>query len=65
LANPVTAHKVPRWTAFLGIALFGLALLWLHHLLGQYRWQDVLERVHAIPPAKVLRAALFWPVTAA
>ena len=59
MANPVTAHKVPRWTAFLGIALFGLALLWLHHLLGQYRWQDVLERVHAIPPAKVLRAALF------
>jgi phosphatidylglycerol lysyltransferase len=33
--------------------------LWLHHLLGQYRWQDVLERVHAIPPTKVLRAALF------
>src|ERR1700677_2607707 len=59
LAHPVTAHKVPTWTAFLGIALFGLALLWLHHLLGQYRWQDVLERVHAIPPVKVLRAALF------
>src|SRR6202046_5374662 len=59
LAHPVTTHKVPAWTTFLGLALFGLALFWLHHLLGQYRWQDVLERVHAIPPAKVLRAALF------
>ncbi len=43
----------------MGIALFGLALYWLHHLLGQYRWQDILGHVHAIPPAKVLRAGLF------
>jgi phosphatidylglycerol lysyltransferase len=43
----------------LGLALFGLALFWLHHLLGQYRWSDVLAHVHAIPTAKVLRAALF------
>ncbi len=59
MAHTVTAPKVPKWTALLGLALFGLALFWLHHLLGQYRWSDVLAHVHAIPTAKVLRAALF------
>ncbi|MEP6548324.1 MAG: bifunctional lysylphosphatidylglycerol flippase/synthetase MprF [Gammaproteobacteria bacterium] len=59
MAHTVTAPKVPKWTALLGLALFGLALFWLHHLLGQYRWADVLAHVHAIPTAKVLRAALF------
>src|ERR1700691_4146923 len=59
LAHPVTAHKVPAWTTFLGLALFGLALFWLHHLLGQYRWQDILVRVQALSPTKILRAALF------
>jgi phosphatidylglycerol lysyltransferase len=51
-------RKVP-WTAFLGLALFGLALFWLHHLLGQYRWRDILEHVGAISTDRVLRAALF------
>jgi phosphatidylglycerol lysyltransferase len=59
LAHPVTTHKVPAWTTFLGLALFGLALFWLHHLLGQYRWQDILARVQALSPVKILRAALF------
>jgi phosphatidylglycerol lysyltransferase len=59
LAHTVTARKVPAWTTLLGIALFGLALFWLHHLLGQYRWQDVLGYVHAISTMKLLRAALF------
>jgi phosphatidylglycerol lysyltransferase len=59
LAHSATAHKVPAWTTLLGIALFGLALFWLHHLLGQYRWQDILAHVHAISTAKLLRAALF------
>src|ERR1700733_12065922 len=59
LAHPVTTHKVPAWTTLLGIALFGLALFWLHHLLGQYRWRDILAHVHAISNVKVLRAALF------
>src|ERR1700679_2961742 len=58
LAHPVTTHKVPAWTTLLGIALFGLALFWLHHLLGQYRWRDILAQVHAIPASKVLRAVL-------
>ncbi|MEP6885372.1 MAG: bifunctional lysylphosphatidylglycerol flippase/synthetase MprF [Gammaproteobacteria bacterium] len=59
MAHTVIASKVPKWTALLGLALFGLALFWLHHLLGQYRWADVLAHVRAIPTAKVLRAALF------
>jgi phosphatidylglycerol lysyltransferase len=59
LAHTVTVPKVPAWTTILGIALFGLALFWLHHLIGQYHWRDILAHVHAIPPAKVLRAGLF------
>jgi len=57
--HTVTARRVPAWTTLLGIALFGLALFWLHHLLGQYRWRDVLAHVHAIPSEKLLRAAFF------
>ena len=59
MAHPVTTHKVPAWTTFLGLALFGLALFWLHHLLGQYRWQDVFARVQALSGVKILRASLF------
>src|SRR5260370_13801321 len=59
LAHPSTTHKVPAWTTLLGIALFGLALFWLHHLLGQYRWRDILAHVHAISSVKLLRAGLF------
>ena len=59
MAHPVTARKVPAWTTLLGIVLFGVALFWLHHLLGQYRWRDILGHVHAISAAKLLRAALF------
>jgi phosphatidylglycerol lysyltransferase len=59
LAHPVTTPKVPAWTAFLGIALFGLALFWLHHLLGQYRWRDILSHVHAISTMNLLKAGLF------
>jgi phosphatidylglycerol lysyltransferase len=57
LANPVTAHKVPVWTTLLGVALLGLAVFWLHHLLGQYRWHDVVAHVRAIPTYKITRAA--------
>jgi phosphatidylglycerol lysyltransferase len=59
LAHPVTTHKVPAWTTFLGLALFGLALFWLHHLLGQYRWRDILGHVHAISTVNLWRAGLF------
>jgi phosphatidylglycerol lysyltransferase len=40
----------------LGIALFALALFWLHHVLAQYRWQDILAHVHAIPTSRLLAA---------
>ncbi len=53
---PHTSHRVPPWTTLLGIALFGLALFWLHHVLAQYRWQDILARVHAIPTSRLLAA---------
>jgi len=59
LAHPSTTHKVPAWTTLLGIAFFGLALFWLHHLLGQYRWRDILGHVHAISTVKLWRAGLF------
>jgi phosphatidylglycerol lysyltransferase len=47
------------WTTLLGLALFGLALFTLHHLLGQYHWRDILDRVHAIADVKLLRAGVF------
>jgi phosphatidylglycerol lysyltransferase len=37
----------------LGIGLFGLALAWLHHVLGEYRWQDILAQVHAIRSSRL------------
>jgi phosphatidylglycerol lysyltransferase len=47
------------WTAFLGLALFGAALFWLHHLLGQYHWHDIVRDVNAISAHKLVRAAFF------
>src|SRR5271170_3167141 len=58
LEPTATARRVPAWTTLLGIALFGLAIFWLDHLLGQYRWRDILAQVHAIPSSRVLRAVL-------
>jgi phosphatidylglycerol lysyltransferase len=58
LAHSVSARRVPAWTTLLGIALFGLAVYWLHHLLGQYHLRDILERVEAISGGKVWRAAI-------
>lgn len=59
MAHPVTAPKVPAWTTLLGVALFGLALFWLHHLLSQYRWRDILAHVEAISTGKLVKAGLF------
>ncbi len=53
---PHTTHKVPAWTTLLGVALFGLALFWLHHVIGQYHWRDILAHVRAIPPSRLLAA---------
>jgi phosphatidylglycerol lysyltransferase len=35
-----------------------LALFWLHHVLAQYRWQDILAHVHAIPTSRLLAAVV-------
>ncbi len=42
----------------LGVGLFAVALWWLHHVLGQYRWQDIAVRVHAIRDPALASAAL-------
>jgi phosphatidylglycerol lysyltransferase len=59
LAHSITSRKVPAWTTVLGIAIFAVAVFVLHHLLGQYHWRDILDHVHAIPTAQVLRAVFF------
>jgi uncharacterized membrane protein YbhN (UPF0104 family) len=43
----------------LGVGFLVAAPFIVHHLLGQYHWRDILERVHAISNAKLLRAAFF------
>jgi len=43
----------------LGVALLGVAVFVLHHLLGKYHWRDILDRVQAISNTKLLRAAFF------
>lgn len=43
----------------MGVALLGVAVFVLHHLLGKYHWSDILERVQAISNTKLLRAAFF------
>ena len=53
-----TGPHVPAWTTLLGIGLFGLALWWLHHVLGQYRWQDIVVRLQAIRITALAAAAL-------
>jgi phosphatidylglycerol lysyltransferase len=58
LTIPHTIRRVPQWTTLLGIGLFGLALFWLHHVLGEYRWRDILAHVQAIPATRLLAGAL-------
>jgi phosphatidylglycerol lysyltransferase len=50
--------RVPAWTTLLGIALFGLALLWLHHVIGQYRWRDIVAHMRAIQTSQLMGAVL-------
>ena len=57
MAHSTTARRVP-WAALLGIALLGLAVFVLHHLLRQYHLHDILDRVRAIPSGKIWRAAI-------
>ncbi|HTB86674.1 MAG TPA: bifunctional lysylphosphatidylglycerol flippase/synthetase MprF [Steroidobacteraceae bacterium] len=59
MTHPSTAPKVSIWSTLLGVALLGVAVFVLHHLLGKYHWRDILERVQAISNTKLLRAAFF------
>ena len=56
LTLPHTHHRVPAWTTLLGLALFALALFWLHHVLAEYRWRDILAHMHAIKTSRLLAA---------
>jgi phosphatidylglycerol lysyltransferase len=58
LTLPHAIKKVPAWTTLLGIALFGLALLWLHHVIGQYRWRDILAHMRAIQTSQLMAAVV-------
>ncbi|HTV94813.1 MAG TPA: bifunctional lysylphosphatidylglycerol flippase/synthetase MprF [Steroidobacteraceae bacterium] len=53
-----TIRKVPTWTTLFGIALFGVALFWLHHVIAQYRWRDILAHMRAIQSAQLGAAVL-------
>ena len=55
---PHTIRKVPAWTTLVGIALFVIALFWLHHLIGQYRWRDILQHMRAIQTPQLLGAVV-------
>jgi phosphatidylglycerol lysyltransferase len=56
LTIPDTIRKVPVWTTLLGLALFAVALFWLHHVLGQYGWHDIMVHVHAIRSSRLVAA---------
>jgi phosphatidylglycerol lysyltransferase len=58
LTVPHTIRRVPAWTTLLGIALFGLALFWLRHVIAQYRWQDILAHVHTIRSPRLVAAVV-------
>ncbi len=58
LTLPDTVRRVPQWTTLLGVALLGLALFWLHHIIGQYRWRDIFANMRAIPDSRLLAAVL-------
>ncbi|HEY2781115.1 MAG TPA: bifunctional lysylphosphatidylglycerol flippase/synthetase MprF [Steroidobacteraceae bacterium] len=59
MAHSTATPKVSIWSTLLGVALLGVALFVLHHLLGKYHWRDILDRVQAISNTKLLRAAFF------
>jgi len=35
-----------------------LALFWLHHIIGQYRWRDIFAHMQAIPNSRLMAAVL-------
>lgn len=59
LSRPAgVARKIPAWTTFLGLGLFGFAVWWLHHSLGEYHWHDIAAKMRAIPTSALLTAGV-------
>jgi phosphatidylglycerol lysyltransferase len=52
-----TNPKIPVWTTLLGFVLFVLAFFWLHHVLAQYRWQNIVAGLYSIPTYSLTLAA--------
>lgn len=48
---------MPAWTSLLGLCVFVLVLFWMHRLLGEYHWRDVVASMHGIPRGALLAAA--------
>jgi phosphatidylglycerol lysyltransferase len=44
------------WTTLLGLALFGVAMYWLHHLIALYHWRDILNHMRSIQTSQLLCA---------
>ena len=42
----------------LGLALFGVAIFWLRHLIVQYHWRDILRHMRAIQSPQLLAAVV-------
>jgi len=58
--NTTTAtRKISLWPTLFGVALLGLALYWLHHVIAHYGWTDIVAHMRAIPMSRLVRAALF------
>jgi phosphatidylglycerol lysyltransferase len=56
--SKASTRKVPAWTSLLGLVIFSLVLFWLHRVVGEYRWRDILGSMHAIPRPALVRAVL-------
>jgi phosphatidylglycerol lysyltransferase len=57
LTVPHTHRKVP-WATLLGLALFGVAMFWLHHLIALYHWRDILGHMRSIQTSQLLGAVV-------
>jgi phosphatidylglycerol lysyltransferase len=55
--KPQPRRRVPAWTSLVGLCVFVLVLFWMHRLLGEYRWHDILASMRGIPRESLLRAA--------
>ena len=56
--QPAAKKRFPAWTtSLIGLCVFVVVLFWLHRLLGEYHWRDVVASVQGIPRHALLRAA--------